>query len=414
MSSTESEIEMKISFDMAALVQALDLVSIVVPKASGAAGYLFKVQDDRCYLYSRDNACVARASFPLRNSDGGGSFVYPAEYVGALKLLASTSDTCEIEATQEDEKFTVRYHASSGAKAERGSFDPRLLETCDQDLEEAVGDQVYHSGLLREAISLARPFISKADGADESLKGLQVLDATKPEYAKGDGCLYTSDGTRAFYFRCTALSSKSLEMHGQHLSQFINFLNRADTITLKKGKHFTFAVDSQGNVFGWPKHTKGHGKFGYYSLASDQYILTMPKVRITTSLMHIRSELDSKEEKIKVNFDPERRTLTFEVAAGSAKVEGIPILVAIKQAEPDQKPWTFGANINHFLELVNATKGHEVELRVRVLPATGERRNDVAMFRTIESFNIDASGKVVVESEGAFECQVTRFMPSKN
>lgn len=407
---------MKISFDMSNLVQALDLASIVTPpKTAGAAGYLFIVKGNECYVYSRDSACVARSSFVLRSSDGDGSFVYPSDYVGSLKLLASTSDTCEIEAIQDGEKFTVRYHASSGAKAERGSFDPRLLETCDQDLGEATGDQTYPSGLLREAIGLAKPFLSKADGVDESLKGLQILDATKPEYAKGDGCMYASDGTRAFYFRCTALAGKSLDVHGQHLSQLTNFLSsRAEEVTIKRGKHFTFAMDAKGNVFGWPKHAKVHGKFGYYSLNSDQYIISMPKVRINTSLMHMRSELDPKEEKIKINFDPERRSLTFEVASGSAKVEGIPIQVTIKQADPDQKPWSFGVNINQLLELVSATKGHDVELRVRVLPATGDRRNDVAMFRTVESFNLDVAGKVAIEVEGAFECQVTRFMPSKN
>lgn len=404
---------MKISFDMASLVEALDLVSIVPPKTTGAAGYLFVVKGDKCYVYSRDNACVVRGQFPLRESDGDGSFVYPAEYVGALKILASTSDTCEIEATQEDEKYTVRYRASSGAKAERGSFDPRILETCDQDLEESEESSSFSPGLLREAIAQAKPFISKQDGAEECFKGLQILDSTKPEYAKGNGTLYVSDGTRAFYFRCSAFLDKSLDIHGQHLGQFVNFLGAAlgDAITLRKGKHFTFAIDKSGNVFGWPKHSKGSLKFGYYNLTSDQYVLSFPKARILNSLQHIKSELDAKDDKIKVSFDPERRVLLFEVAAGSAKVNGIPTQVTIKQA--DTKPWTFQVDVNQMLELVNSLKGHEVELRVRVVPASGDRRSDLAMFRTIESFNVDASGKVVVEATGAFECQVTRFMPSK-
>lgn len=403
---------MKISFDMPKLVEALDRASIVAPKSVGAPGFLFTVKGDKCAVYSRDNACVARSQFDLRNSDGDGAFAYPAEYVGALKVLASSSDTCDIEATQEEEKFTVRYRASSGAKAERGSFDPRLLETCDQDLEESQEANTFPPGVLREAIAQAKPFLSKQDGADESLKGIQVLDSTKAEYAKGNGTLLASDGSRMFYFRCSAFADKSLDIHGQHLGHLVSFLSRTnDPVTLRKGKHFTFVVDKNGNVFGWPKHSKGHGKFGYYSLTSETYVLSMPKVRIINALQHIKSELDANDPKIKINFDPERRTVTFEVAAGTAKVEGIPIQVTIKQAEP--KPWSFGVDINHMIDLVSPLKGHEVELRVRIVPATGDRRNDLAMFRTIETFNIDTTGKVVVEATEAFECQVTRYMGSK-
>jgi len=403
---------MKISFDMENLVAALDLASIVPPKITGAAGFLFVVKGEKCFVYSRDTACVARAQFALKESDGDGSFAYPAEYINALKVLSSTSDTCEIEALQDGEKFTVRYKSSSGAKAERGSFDPRILETCDQDLEESEESSSFMPGLLREAISQAKPFISKEDNADENLKGLQVLDAKKAEYAKGDGTLFVTDGTRTFYYRTSAFAGKSLDIHGQHLSQLEKFLSRTnDAVTIRKGKHFTFAVDKAGNVFGWPKHTKGHPKYGYYGLNKDQYVLSVVKARILNSLQHIKSELDKDDNKIRISFDPERRTLSLEVAAGSAKVEGIPIQVNVKQAEP--KPWSFGVNIQHMLELFNSAKGHEIDLRVCVVPASGDRRNDVGMFRTIDTFNIDATGKVVVEAAEAFECQVTRFASSK-
>jgi len=405
---------MKIEFNMSELVVALDMVSIVTPRAataSGAAGYLFVVRGNKCHLYSRDSSCVAMSHFPLLSADGDGQFVYPAEYIGALKFLASTSDTCKIEASIEEEKHIVRYEASAGAKAERGSFDPQLLVTCDQDLAEATGTQVFKSGILREAISQAKPFLASKEAQDEAFRGLQVLDATKPEYAKGNGCLYVSDGTRAFYFQSGHLVDKNLEIHGQHLGQLTSFLNKTDIVTLKKGNHFTFAEDAKGNVFGWPRHAKGHAKFGYYPLKTDNFVFRVPKVRLANSLGHARSELDTKEDKIKISFEPERKTLSFGVVAGTAKVEGIPVVVDVVQGEP--KSWSFGVNINHLLELVSAVKGNEIELRVRIIEAGEGRRNDLAMFRTIDKFLLDESGRVTTEPEGAVECQVTRFMPSK-
>lgn len=404
---------MKIKFNMSDFVMALDVVSIVSPRpatASGAAGYLFVVKGEKCHLYSRDASCVAMSHFPLLSSDEDGQFVYPAEYIGALKFLASTSDTCEIESSVQDEKFLVRYEASAGAKAERTSFDPQLLVTCDQDLAEAVGAEEFKSGLLREAIGQAKPFLAK-ESQDESFRGLQVLDASKAEYAKGNGFMYVSDGTRAFYFQCGHLVDKHLEIHGQHLGQLTNFLGKTEVVTLKRGNHFTFAEDSRGNVFGWPKHAKGHAKFGYYPLKTDNFVFRIPKVRLANSLGHAKSELEAKEDKIKISFDPERKSLVFGVTAGTAKVEGIPVVVEVVQGEAQS--WSFGVNIHHMLEMVNGVKGNEIEFRVRIIPAGDGRRNDLAMFRTIDKFLLDEAGRVTAEPEGAVECQVTRFMPSK-
>jgi hypothetical protein len=336
--------------------------------------------------------------------------VYPAEYINALKLLASSSDTCIIQASEEDEKFTVSYRASSGAKAERSSFDPKILFTCDQDLSEAEVGPDFSAGILREAIAQARPYLSK-EGNDESHKGLQVLDSTRPEYAKGNGCLFVTDGTRTFYFNSTHFQDKHLEVHGQHLGQLVNFLGKTNKVTVKYSKGVTFVVDTKGNVFGWPKHVKGHSKFGYYPLKSDTYVFRIPKVRLVNSLAHVKSELESKEDKIKINFDPEKKTLCFGVSAGTAKVEGIPVQIEILQAE--STPWSFGVNVNHMAEIVNGVKGNEIEFRVWIVPSQGERRNDVALFRTIDKFMLDESGKVTTEPEGAVECQVTRYMPSK-
>jgi hypothetical protein len=125
----------------------------------------------------------------------------------------------------------------------------------------------------------------------------------------------------------------------------------------------------------------------------------------------VKSELEAKEDKIKVNFDPDLKTLCFGVTSGSAKVEGIPVQVEIVQAE--DKAWSFAVNVNHMVEIISGAKGNEIELRVWIVPSQGERRNDVALFRTIDRFLLDESGKVTTEPEGAVECQVTRYMPSK-
>jgi hypothetical protein len=410
---------MKIEFNMVDLVTALEVVSIVAPRAvtaNGGSGFLFVVKDKTCFLYSRDDYCLSRSSFPLISSEADGSFVYPAEYVSALKILAKSpsAENCTMEATEADERFTVKYRAG-GAKAERSSFSPQLLLTCDDDLAAATHGQEFSAGILREAIAQAKPFLGEAGDSkvEENYKGLQILDATRSEYVKGDGVLYVSDGVRACYFNAEAFKGKHLEIHGAHLGRFTSFLAKAgDKVTILRGVGYTFAVDGKGNVFGWPKHAKVHGKFGYYPLKSDEFVLRMPKSRILNSLQHARSELGAVEDKIKLSFDPERRELGFGITASMTKVDGIPCGVDIKHAA-NANPWAFNVNIDHLLDLISYVKGNEVELRARIIPPSEDRRNEFAMFRTLDEFLMDAAGKVTVEPEGATKCTVTRFMPSK-
>lgn len=408
---------MKITFKIADLIKALDVVSIVAPQpvtAQGGSGYLFVVRGNICHLYSRDALCVARAEFPVSETDGDGSFAYPSEYVSAFKYLATEAETCTMEATSEEERFVVKYKVDSGAKAERSSFNPELLSTCDDDLQAVKTEHAFPAGLLREGIRLARPFLPEINDTKkpEHLKGLQVMDASRKEYEKGDGYLFVSDGARVFYFHCEALKGKALEIHSQHLPLFVNFLGKSgEKVTIRKGDHFNFAVSDNGSVFGWPRHSKLHDKFNYFALKSDKYVLQVHRARLLNSLMLSQVELGPNREKVKVNFDPERRALWFTVTEGTGKAEGLPVQVTVKETE--DKPWSASVNINQFIEMVNNVKGNEVELRVLIVPAdetTG--RKEMVLFRSIDDFHLDSAGKVTPDPEGAFKCRVTRFMPS--
>lgn len=416
---------MKFTLNVSDLISALDVVSIVPPKpvtAQGGAGYLFVVRGGRCYVYSRDALCVARADFPVTDADGEGSFVYPAEYISALRFL--DGHTCVFEAQAlEDERFVVRYEASNGAKSERTSFDPQLLSTCDDDLEATKTSFEFPTAILRESIRLSKPFLAEPNDmkAEEQFKALQLFDKSRPETVKGDGHLFAADNVRCFYFWCEAFSEKRLSIHGQHLSPLQSFLSKSETTTFRVGDHFTFVENSKGHILGWPHHAKGHGKFSYYPLKSDNFVFMLPRVQLLGALQYIRSELDSKRDKIKIGYNHQRRQLQLSISEGSSKTESHPLAVEVQNREVDgqtvpwaqERDWSFNVNIDHLIDLVKDVKANKVELRVLVLPPDGNRSKEIAMFRTIDDFKLDPAGKAVVESEGAFKCRVTRFMPSK-
>lgn len=421
---------MKFKLNATDLIAALDVVSIVTPKpvtAQGGAGYLFVVRGDQCFIYARDSLCVARAHFPVTESDGDGSFVYPAEYISALKYLDGYTCTFEAEAL-EDERFVVRYEASNGAKSERTSFNPQLLSTCDDDLNAAKASYDFPAAVLKEAIGMARPFLVKPNETktEEQYKTLQLFDTSKAEYAKGDGNLFASDGTHSFWFWCEAFAGKGLSIHGQHLSSLVGFLTKSDEkVIVRVGDHFTFVENAKGHVLGWPKHSKMHAKYSYYPLKSDKFVFAVDRVPFLGALQYMRSELDTTRDTIKLNFNHQRRILQFAISDGSSKAESHAIPVKVKEHEVkegeesktvpwmEDRNWSFNVNINRLIELVNGVKGNQVEFRVLTLEPQGQRK-EVAMIRTIDDFRLDAAGKVVIEAEGSYKCRVTRFMPSKD
>lgn len=412
--------KIRINFNLQDLNEALDVVSIITPSSvtqSGGAGFLFVVRGHECFLYSRNTQCVARAKFPLIETSEDGSFAFPAEFLGALRYLLSEG-TCIIEATSDEGRYVVSYNTPGGAESEFGSFDPGLLATCDDDFELATTKYTFSSKILHNAIGLARPFTADLkNGKTENLKNIEVID--KARLPNGDGYLYAADGTRAFYFYTDEFKGKSLEIHGNHVPSLLSFLSKCeDEVVICKGKNFTFAVSSNDSVFGWPGHDKLHDKFNYYTTKKDPIAVSVNKAALLASLHHARACMNKDKDKIKVIFDPDAKQLRF--AFPESKTRTIPVPVKYKINESDEeavepKAYTIGANIDFFIELVEAIKGHDVEIRWVISPPTPARKHEVALFRTIDEFRLDSkTGKVTPEPEGSIPCRVTRFMPSRD
>lgn len=415
---------MKIVFNLSDFLAALDVVAIVQPMVvqNLPAGYLFVVEGDTCKLYSRNEMSVARASFKLTSSTGDGQFVYPASFLGALRYLGA-DETCTMDATEGPDNFRVHYETSSGAESERSTIDPQLLfSTCDEDLAESTLKYEFKAKVLLEAIKQAKPFLGdcKKQEVPENFKGLQIIDATLVDkakgidYSKGDGYMFAGDGVRTFFFHCEDFKGKSLEIHGQHLSAFQSFLAKCgETVTVHKGGHFTFAENESGQLLGWTRHIHLHDKFNYFSLKNDQIVLRFSRARFLNSLHHTRSELDKDENKIKFSFDADAKQVSFTFEGAKSKTKSIPVPVSTKDGE-SYTGFLLGGNIDHLIELVDLAKGNDIEFRNRIFPADATRKHDVGLLRTIDEFNLDQTGKVTPESEGNHKCRVTRYMSSKD
>jgi len=417
---------MGIRFKCAAedLIKALDVVSIVPPKPitpSGEMGYLFVVRGPKCYVYSRDTTKVARADFPLEEVEGEGAFIYPSNIQG-LRMLEGPM-TFETDADSEGNPI-IRYRAE-GATSQKTSFDHRLLTPFDKEYEAAANERSIPVGLLRVAINNAKDYVlqQKETKAEDHFKTLQVFDGTRDEWVKGNGILYASDGTQAFYFACDAFKDKGLAVHVNHIGSVIAFLARANgKVTFKTGANMTFATDETGSILGWAHHSKSHTKFSYYGTKADKYVIQVEKNLILRSLRHLRSELEKSRDKVKLTWkqgdggDDKGRFL-FEVNDGKSKVEGIPVPVEEVLESPGADLTTF-VNIDHLISIFDGLQANSAFFRLCPVEAVGGRKGTVGL-RTIEEFWLSEDGKLeIVDKDNppadAFRCVVTRFVPTKD
>lgn len=410
----------KFSVQASDINQALEVVSIVTPRPVTSAkeansGFLFVIKaDGSCFIYSQEAKRLARASLSVTSVEGEGAFVLPQEYVGGFKHL---SGNLSFEAGKEDDRFFVRYRGEVGNVVDRTSFDPRNMKASDDMIESAASEQVLSAALLRKGLDTVKGYLAKPDDqkADKHYQGLQVFDTSKPEWAKGDGHMYAADGIRACFFYCDAFKGKGLALRGEHLPQISSFLAKCEgDVILRTSDNMTFALNG-GRVLGWVHNTYTHPKFSYYSTDLEKYVLRMDKDFLVRSLMYMREESDSKRDRVRVVYEAEQDAwvMRFHSSEASGSVEGIPVTVIPESEEAKTKGFAFNMSLSGLLDLVSSMEAKQITLRVTVIPAKGNRKEG-GLFRTIDQFWVDSTGKVLSGPENGVECRVTRFIPSKD
>lgn len=408
------------------LKRALDVLTLVTPSAvtaKGIAGYLFVVKDGVCSAYSRDSRRRVKTELPVVDVEGEGSFLFLSTKIAAMRYLEGWID---LEYGQDGDLFWFKYTSEEGASAEWSSCDPDLMQPLDEELERASEGFSIPSATLKKGLDVTKKYAAPA--ADprlgEHYKTVQLFDAkAKKEWAKGDGCLFASDHIRICYFFCEAFKGKGLSIHSLDLPCVMSFLSKCEgSVTVRPGEGVTFMTDSAGRTLGWSAHLKSHGKYAYYPLKMDEFVLSASTKILLRNLKLVRAGLDSDKDKVRVEYSHADKSIRFRASDGQGKVSAFPVSVvpildeetgAGKSALSDDFADNF--NINHLIELVDSVEGHQVELRAAPMSKGGKK---YVLLRAIERFWLDSKGKVRISSGDAEEgeahlCEVTRFMPSK-
>lgn len=407
------------------LISALEVVSVITPKVSGSEDkwLLFKIKDSRCYVYAADTTHIVRADFEVFDADTEGSFVVPYEKAKAIKYL---DGTLKIEASSDPAsgRYWVKYDTEDGGNGDWATANPALVAISDDRLDGAGTEFEFPAGLLKEALSNCSSTLNTVTDQDpDYLRTVQIFDDSKEEWAKGNGTMFSSNGSQLRYFYSEAFKGKGFSIHYQHLRLLPSFLAKSEgSVTIRVGVGSTCAVNSQGHVLSWTHHTKTHEKYRYFSLDSDQYVLKAPKDLLLKALRSVKSALGEKRDRIRVQYSASEQSLRFFASDGSNKTNSVPVGVKPEIEEGGagalggEKDIAFNASVDNIIDLVKDARGFEVQLRFGVvkIPSSGK---EATLVRSVEDFIMTASGNVAISQgeakEECYQCRVTRYTPSK-
>jgi hypothetical protein len=440
---------MKLKMKAANLIDALDIVGVVEARSltaqQNSSAYLFKCEvrgeEPWCSIYSRGSNQVARVEFKLEELDGPGDmFTIPTHHINMWKKVPDDDITFEssTETKTDGSAFVVKASSTSGMKHEHTSYDPRLIATLDKDFEDAKEaakalpetSYQYYPGILKEALGEASPFLPKGDKKDvagDHLNTVQIFDESNPEWAKGNGHMFCSDTTRAFYFQAADFESKGFTVHSSHIPKLTEFLGKCSgRVKIYRSEHMAYAVSGKGEVFGWVHQVKTHDRWRYVGLSRDKYVILIPKV---TLLNAIDATVESHVDRVKLVYTHNNgaagggHTIHFTAAASSNKFESFPVQTFDKEGEPSlEENFEFFVNLDHFKSLFSDAKAQRIELRVTIINKDDSHPKGGALFRTIDEFQMFSNGKLfsisdkpepgTTSKETAYPCKVTRCMSS--
>lgn len=451
---------LKLKLKASKLIEALDIVKTVKPRSLTAqqdsSAYLFKVDTNKsadpnkdgkpwCWIYSRGEQQVARAEFQLEELEGEGLFTIPSHHIDMWSMVPEDEITFEssTETKADGNAFIVKGSSSSGMKHEHSSYDPRLIATCDKDFQSAVegakdtpaGKYTWLPGILKEALGEANPFLPSADKKDsggEHLNTVQIFDESNEAWAKGNGHMFCSDRTRAFYFQASDFEGKGLAVHSKFLGKLGEFLSKCSgPVKIYQSTNMSYAANDKDQIFGWVHDVKLHDRWRYVPPSRDKYVLLVPKVTILNAIEATSKVVDEKQDRVKLIYTHNNtavpgagHTLQFVANSSSSKFESFPVSAEDKDKETPSLAENFDCfvDLGHFKSLIGDAKGNQVELRVTIIAKDETHPKGGALLRTIDTFDIYGNGKLVSVSdkpepgattrETAYTCKVTRCMSS--
>ena len=425
--------------ELAEALRTVQLVGRPRHATNGRSGCLVVIEDGLGTISSRNATTwdVAAARFPVRTSSvtRGGSPIRRSMCCRYGSRRNEAAVSCRIQGYTLGDDHLVRQSTSDGASAIHATRAPGSFAPIEAHLTNLTNRRRFRTSILREAITMAKPF-TLDDGANATekrkhrrlaaFKCLRIYDSAA---GKADGTLYATNGYQHFYFYCDDFRGKSAEIPRAQIRPLAAFLRRCGPeVDLHDAPGMALATSKDWfHVFGWAKHTKPPLECKILPKNWDKVVLLVTdRAKLVEQLNFIKSELPKGHDKIEIEYKPEHEPgqLRFRfVAAGKTTSLQTDVVVAHCDLPEARLPdgihgFANDVSVKQMLGLFQDVKAKVVEFRMFLMEEHGGPKGG-AGFRTVDEFLLDKEGKVVGGSgaipdpaNGVYQCKVTRFMPS--
>lgn len=396
---------MKIVASASALQAAFGLAAIVTPKA----GYLLESVGGETTVSSQDGTRKIKVKLECQ-ADDGVRIVIPATKDDIFRHLEGD---VTLEPFDAEGAPSVRIEDTLGASQEFVTSDPRAVKSV-QFTPSGSPDE-FPAALLKEGLSRIRhSVVSPSDPKADDLSKTAQLFGSKVGGDAGNGFFYASDKVRVGYFFSSALKCvNGFEVHLQHLPVLLQAIGKTDGLVSIYSSDGWYYMVADGLTFGWARTDKAYQKLLMYGWEAETHALTINKALALKALKQVRTALDPKEDRIRIQYADSNLTFQGADAGSKAKSRAVPTKVARVRPCKEQEETEFACNIglNALIEAVEHSSGAEIELRYLQRTTQDAEGNSVTqhMFRVVDEFKV-GSGKG--QDEG-FACMSIRFMPSR-
>lgn len=396
---------MKIVASAPALQTAFGLAALVTPKA----GYLLESAGGETTVSSQDGSRKIKVKLECK-ADDGVRVVIPATKDDIFRHLEGD---VTIEPFEAEGVPSVRVEDSLGASQEFVTSDPRSVKSV-QFTPSGSPDE-FPAALLKEGLGRIRhSVVSPSDPKADDLSKTAQLFGSKVGGDAGNGFFYASDKVRVGYFYSAALKCvNGFEVHLQHLPVLLQALGKSDGLVSIYNSDGWYYMVADSLTFGWARTDKAYQKLLMYGWDAETHALSLNKALALKALKQVRTALDPKEDRIRIQYSDGNLTFQGADAGSKAKSRAVPTKVAQVRPSKGQEDTEFSCNVglNALIEAVEHSAGSEIELRY-LQRTTTNSEGDVStqhMFRVVDEFKV-GSGKG--QDEG-FQCMAIRFMPSR-
>lgn len=303
------------------------------------------------------------------------------------------------------------------------TFSPQVLKALDSDLEKATKLGTFPVVLLREALSVSKPYLG--DPKDSTTKPVNHnLQLYGEEAGDGNGYLHGCTMNKASLFFSEGLKGKPLFVYCQRVPLLVSFLSKSTgDVDVYQSTNATYFRNAADQVLGWSNQDYVGVKFGYHNLTLDRHIFKIPRANLEKELRYVRSTLPAERDKVSFSYD--HSTACLRVGASNplgGEIESLPLAVT-PLVQGQDRCWgpgdlgtteslQFNVNLDNLIQIVESTK-HPRDV---VLGVGKTRKQSQHLIRTIEDYSIDEQGKYVERpgtGQRVFECRAQRYISSK-